>query len=191
MFQKIGLFTACVVAALSILSIPVSAIQSPAGCNSNRLNLSLTRDKIEIKEGDTLTYTIMLSNLDSGSNLACDIDTATVALTLPALDGTPTGQVVTLTTTGNYPAGTPVTVVGTVPYTVNVNDGVVDASAEATVNGVLHDAPTDHAAQINKTIGTTIIADDTVPPEDISLPPSTPSSSTITLPGMPNTSTAL
>lgn len=190
MFQKVSAYIISLVVALSIASIPASAIQSPGGCNSNRLTLTLSRDKITVERGDILTYTLTLSNLNSGPNLACDIDGATVTLTLPDVDGLPTGQTVTITTTGNYPAGTPVTVIGTVPYTVNVNDGVTDASAEATVNGVLHDAPTDHAAQISKTIGTTIVASETTPPEDTSSSPST-SASGVILPGMPNTATAL
>ena len=155
---------------------PVLAVQSPAGCNSNRLNLSLTRDKVTVQNGDILTYTVSVSNVDASPNIACDIDTATVTLTLPAADGTPTGTTVTLATNAAYPAGTPLTLVGTTPYTVSVNPGVVDIIAEARVQGVLHDAPVDHAADITKTIGTAIV-NPAVPP---------PSSN---LPGMPNTST--
>lgn len=179
--QKAGLFLLSLIIGSVGITLPASAVQSPGSCNSNRLNLSISRDKLTVKQGDILTYTVTISNLDDGSNLACDIDTATVTVTLPALDGTPTGQVVTLTTTGNYPAGTPISIAGTVPYTVNVNANVTDATAEASVSGVLHDAPTDHAAQISKTIGTTIVRDVIV----------TPPSSNSTLPGMPNTATSL
>jgi len=188
--SKTSAYIVSLLTILSVASLPASAVQSPVGCNSNRLALTLSRDKITVQRGDVLTYTIMLSNLDSGPNLACDIDTATVTLTLPAADGTATGQLVTLTTTGNYPAGTPITLIGTVPYTVNVDDGVVDASAEAEISGVLHDAPTDHSAQISKTIGTTILADSTPPSEEPSVP-STPSPTASSLPGMPNTSSRL
>ena len=193
MFNKICAYFISLMVALSIASLPAAAIQSPSGCNSNRLTLTLSRDKITVKQGDTLTYTVSLSNVNSGSNLACDIDTATVTLTLPALDGTPTGQIITLTTTGNYPAGTTPTIIGTVPYVVNVNDGVVDASAEAEVTGTLHDAPLDHAAQISKTIGTTVLPNDITPPEDSSstIPTTSPKLPTSTpLPGMPNTASA-
>jgi uncharacterized repeat protein (TIGR01451 family) len=182
MLKKIRIYTAALLAITFSITLPVSAHQSPAGCNSNRLTLSLIRDKLLVEQGDTLTYTVTLSNLDAaGGIIACDIDAATVTLTLPALDGTPTGQVVTLASGASYPAGTPVTVIGTVPWTVDVNTGVVDATAEAAAAGTLHDAPANHAAQISKTIGTTIVYD-TVPP---TTPPDTPN-----LPGLPNTASA-
>jgi uncharacterized repeat protein (TIGR01451 family) len=177
--KKLRTLIAAIVIAL-LPSISAYAVQSPVGCNSNRLNLSLSRDKITVQQGDTLTYTVTISNLDSGPNLACDIDTAQVTLTLPAMDGSATGTVVNLATNASYPAGTPVTVVGTVPYVVNVNPGVVDITSEANVDGVLHDAPTDHAASITKTIGTAVVTEDTpTNPED-----DTPADDD--LPGLPN-----
>lgn len=185
--KKLGVFLVSLGIITGMSSLPAAAVQSPVGCNSNRLNLSITRDKITVKQGDTLTYTITASNMDSGASLACDIDTATVTVTLPAMDGTPTGQVVTLTTQGALPANTPITIIGTVPYVVNVTPGVTDASAEAEITGILHDAPTDHTAQISKTIGTTIVYDS----DDPTLPsqnPSTPAA--LGLPGMPNTSSS-
>lgn len=176
---KIRLYLAILFVLTLGITLPVSAHQSPSGCNSNRLTLSIIRDKLTVKQGDTLTYTVTLSNVDApGGIIACDIDNATVTVTLPALDGTATGQVVTLATGASYPAGTPFTVIGTVPWTVNVNNGVVDATAEAEANGTLHDAPADHSAQISKTIGTAIVYD-TVPP---TTPPDVPN-----LPGLPNT----
>jgi hypothetical protein len=192
MLKKIVTYIAVVSFIVTSFTMPASAIQSPGGCNSNRLSLSLARDKLTVQQGEVLTYTVTLSNVDFGGLIACDIDNAIVTLTLPALDGTATGQVITLTSNGNYPAGTAVTTIGTVPYTVNVNPSVVDATAQASVNGVLHDAPTDHAAQISKTIGTTV----THPAPAVPTPaPATPSASTPpaattqSLPGMPNTST--
>ena len=72
---------------------------------------------------------------------------------MPAADGTPTGTLVTLATGASYPAGFTQTTVGTANYTVATNPGVTDIVAEARVNGVLHDAPVDHAAEIIKTVG--------------------------------------
>jgi uncharacterized repeat protein (TIGR01451 family) len=181
--KKIRNYLACLVATIASITLPAAAIQSPTGCNSNRLSLSITRDKLTVQNGDTLTYTVTLSNVDAGASIACDIDNATVAVILPAFDGTPTGQTVTLTTNGSYPAGTAFGVVGTVPYTVNVGSSVTDATAEATVNGTLHDAPTDHAATISKTIGTTVVHPATSTSTGTS-------STTASLPGMPNTAIA-
>ena len=158
---------------------PARALQSPTGCNSNRLNLSVARDKVTVQQGDVITYTVTGSNLDSGSLLACDIDSATVTVTLPALNGTPTGTVVTLGTNMAFPAGTPLTVLGTVQYTVNVNSGITDIVAEARVAGTLHDAPVDHSAEIIKTIGTAVVT----PPASGGGGGATPG---VTLPLLPN-----
>lgn len=144
--------------AVVLLAAPASAVQSPAGCNGNRLNLSLVKDKTAVQQGETITYTVTVSNLDAAPALACDIDTANVTVTLPAADGTPTGTAVTLVNNANYPAGYPITLVSTVPYVVSVNAGVTDVVAQARVTGVLHDAPLDHAAEIIKTVGTAVLA---------------------------------
>ncbi len=61
-------------------------------------------------------------------------------LTLPAANGTPTGQVVTLASSANFPAGAAPRVIGTVPYRVAVDPGVTDIVAEARTSGTLHDA---------------------------------------------------
>jgi len=154
--QKLAVIAAALTLLVSVAS-PVSAIQSPSGCNSNRLNLSLIKDKTAVQQGEVITYTVTVTNVDSAPAIACDIDNATVTVRLPAADGTPTGTLITLATGANYPAGFTQTTVGTTTYTVATNPGVTDIVAEARVSGVLHDAPVDHAAEIIKTVGTAII----------------------------------
>ncbi len=134
------------------------AHQSPGSCNSNSLTLSIARDELTVQQGDTITYTITASNFDTGLLVACDTNSADVIVTLPAMDGTPTGSQVTIATGASYPAGTPVTTIGTVPYVVNVNAGVTDVVVEVRSNGTLHDAPVDHAAQVIKTLGTAVVS---------------------------------
>lgn len=149
----------------------VSAHQSPSGCNSNRFNISIIKDRTEVYQGQVLTYTVTAVNVNFNSDLACDITDAEIDVTLPAADGTPTGQVVTLVAHTNFPAGTSTTLIGTAPYTVNVNPGVTDIVAQARAQGTLHDAPVDHSALIVKTLGTTVVAPPTTPP---GAPPGTP-----------------
>lgn len=134
----------------------VSADQTPSGCNSNSLDLTVTKNRTMVEEGDTITYGVHVTNLDNGSSIACDITGATVTVTLPARDGTPTGTVVTLATGVDYPAGTASTLVGTADYNVSVDPGVTDVVAQGNVSGTLHDAPTNHAASITKTVGTSV-----------------------------------
>lgn len=134
----------------------VSADQTPLGCNSNSLDLTVTKNRTVVEKGDVITYAVYVTNLDNGSSIACDITGATVTITLPAADGTPTGAAVTLATGVDYPAGTASILVGTANYTVNVNPGVTDVVAQGNVSGTLHDAPTNHAASITKTVGTSV-----------------------------------
>lgn len=134
----------------------VHANQLPSGCNSNSLDLTVTKDRTNVRQGSTIQYAVYITNLDSGSSIACDITGATVTLRLPAADGTPTGTSVTLATSVDYPAGTTSTLVGTASYVVAVNPDVTDVVAEGNVSGTLHDAPVDHAASITKTVGTSI-----------------------------------
>lgn len=144
---------------IALLFIPaslVSADQSPGACNSSNLNLTITKNRTVVRQGDVINYSVNVRNQDNGSAIACDITNATVTLTLPAADGTPTGQVITLASGADYLAGTPLTPVGNADYTVAVNGGVTDIVAQAEINGTLHDAPVDHSAQIIKTVGTSL-----------------------------------
>ena len=163
-----------------------SAHQSPGSCNANRLNISIIKDRTEVYQGQTINYTVTASNIDFGSDIACDITAADIQITLPAMDGTPTGTVVVLQTNQTLLGNMGQYIVGTVPYVVNVNPNVIDIVAEARAEGVLHDAPVDHSALIVKTVGTSVVA-----------PPSTGggsggggSSTPTTTPGLPNTGTA-
>ena len=153
--------------ALCVSILPAAsawAHQSPGSCNSNRLTTSIIKDKTQVFQGDTITYSATVSNANFGGDIACDITNATVQLTLPAMDGTPTGTVVTLASGVDYLGGTPVTFVGSAPYLVNVNPGVNDIVAQVSANGILHDAPVDHSALIIKTLGTTVVTLTTPPP---------------------------
>ncbi|HEX8763148.1 MAG TPA: hypothetical protein VF733_05325 [Candidatus Saccharimonadales bacterium] len=176
-------FRTMVAVAAIILSFPslVSAHQSPGSCNGNRLNVSIIKDKTTVYQGDTLTYTITANNTDLGGSLACDITNASVNVTLPAADGTPTGQVVNIVTAYNFPAGTTTQVLGTLPYVVNVNPGVIDIVAQVEASGTLHDAPIDHSAQIIKTLGTSVL---------VAASPNPTPTPTPTLPKLPNTGMA-
>lgn len=172
----------------------VSAHQTPGSCNANRFNISIVKDRTQVFQGQTLTYTVTANNIDFASDIACDITDASVQVTLPAADGTPTGQVVVLTPDQDFPAGSTTALIGTIPYVVNVNPGVIDLVAEARATGVLHDAPTDHAALIVKTIGTSVVE---IPPseEDVEESGGTGSGGGATSdaarsPRLPNTGTA-
>ena len=154
--RAVAIFAISAIAAALLAVVGVSAAlahQSPPGCDANSLDLTLTKDRTFVRNGETSTYTVQIAN-DAGN--ACDVTDATVSLTLPGQDGSPTGPTVTLASGANYPAGTGKRVIGTVPWTVNLNPGVSDAIAQGNANGKLHDAPTDHDARITKTLGTSV-----------------------------------
>jgi uncharacterized repeat protein (TIGR01451 family) len=131
---------------------PATAHLSPADCNTNGLALDLVKSRTFVRPGDVVTYTVNVGNSATG---ACDLTGVTIALQLPAADGTATGQVVTLESGVDLPAGTALRLSGTVNYTVAINPGVDTLIAEARANGVLHDNPIrDDAASITKSVST-------------------------------------
>jgi hypothetical protein len=162
----------------------VHAHQSPGTCNSNRLNVGISKDKTQVQQGDLLTYEVTVSNPNATGAEACDFTNVSIDVTLPAVDGTPTGTVVNVVSGQSYASGTPVTFLTTIPYTVNVNAGVIDVIAKVEASGTLHDAPSDHTASIMKTIGTSVIIPVTPPSGGGGETPVTP---TPTLPGLPKT----
>ncbi|HEY8201918.1 MAG TPA: hypothetical protein VII47_11245 [Actinomycetota bacterium] len=146
-----------VTAVLVSTVVPAGSSQNPPGCMGNNPALNVSRDKTLIRNGDVLTYRVEVSNLSTPTSSACDISAATVTLTLPAADGTPTGQQVVLKTGLDLPAETGLTGFPPVPWTVALNPGVVDAVVKAEVAGILHDTPpTDHSASVTKTLGTDV-----------------------------------
>ena len=146
-----------VIAVLALTVVPAGSSQNPSGCMGNNPALNVSRDKTLIRNGDVLTYRVEVSNMSTPTSSACDISDATVTLTLPAPDGTATGQQVVLKTGLNLPAETGLTGFPPVPWTVVLNPGVVDAVVKAEVAGVLHDTPpADHSASVTKTLGTDV-----------------------------------
>lgn len=134
-----ALGTAAALVALAggvMFASPAAADVSPSGCTNNLLNVQLAKDKNLARPGDVIMYTVSVGNEGPG---ACDVTNATVTATMPALNGSPTGQSVVLATGVNFLAQAPLMIIGTVPYIVAVNPGVSSVTAMSTVNGALHD----------------------------------------------------
>src|SRR5262245_56530617 len=150
-----GLTSLALVCGIALLSVSLtSADQSPAGCLGNLLNLGMLKDKTSIDSGETVTFTVPLSN---DSSLACDVTAATATFRCPAADGTPTGAPQACGAANqSYPVPTPGFVLCVVPCTVNFNPGVTSAVAKVNLNGVLHDNVTDDALAIERTLSVTV-----------------------------------
>src|SRR2546427_287492 len=81
------------------------AHRSPANCNANRLTLSLDQNPAgNIVSGQTVNYTVGVFNPGPGTGIGCDVTDATVTLTCPGADGSPSGQTTTLGTGLSFPA---------------------------------------------------------------------------------------
>ena len=129
---------AVIVAVCLLGASPAAAHQSPVGCLGNKLDMALQRDKSQITGGETVRFTVIVSNDPAG---ACDVTDANVTLTCPAADGTPTGSATACATGASFPAGFSPTTICEVDCVVTVNPGVTSAQARAEFHGTLHDNP--------------------------------------------------
>lgn len=154
--HRSALLAAGIAATFVFTQLPAVSEQSPPGCTSNDPVLNITKDRTWVRNGDTITYHVEVHNLATPTGAACDFSGATVAITVPAPDGTPTGPRTVLAESLDLPAGTGLTQFKPVTWVVNLNPGVTDAVVKAEVTGTIHDAPTNHYAAVVKTLGTTL-----------------------------------
>jgi uncharacterized repeat protein (TIGR01451 family) len=143
-----------VLTAVTAMQLPAASHQSPDPCNSNDPSLNITKDRTYVRPGDTVTYRVEVHNLGTPNGPPCDITNASVTITVPAPNGTPSGPTTTLASGLSLPAGTGLTQLNPVTWLVTLDPGVDDAVVRAEFNGILHDAPTDHVAHVVKTLGT-------------------------------------
>lgn len=128
---------------------PARADQSPAGCTANALALDITKDKTIVRQGDVITYGILIGNNGAG---ACNYTGVDVDFAVPG------GQPQVVATKLNLPAGTALHQIATVQYTVPAISGPVDLVPHANAGGVLHDAVVNHVGVVRKSVGTTAFA---------------------------------
>jgi hypothetical protein len=146
---------AMVVAVTALIgAAPASAHQMPPLCNSNRLSLDITKDRTLVRNGDTITYTLEVSNNGAG---ACDVSNVDIALVFPAKNGTPTGVKTAVKSNANWAGGAGASGLGSFTYTVDVSPGVTDVVPQVIAKGVLHDSATDHPFEIVKSVGTSMV----------------------------------
>jgi uncharacterized repeat protein (TIGR01451 family) len=154
MSRRAGQLLVLVLVGVALYPSAAQAHQSPANCSSNSVALRIIRDRPVVRIGEQVTFTVFASNVGGD---ACDITNATITLTLPGITGAANGPMTLIAQGLDLPAGSVERQLGRVSTTVNVTPGVTDAVASANARGVLHDAPADHAANISKTLGTTVV----------------------------------
>jgi hypothetical protein len=125
---------------------------SPPGCLSNSLDLAVTKDRLTVRNGDTVNFTVSAENT---KDTPCDLTGATIKVTLPGPSGAANGQVITIASNINIPAGSVLPRLKTIPWVVALDPGVTVATVEATADGDLHDVAVGlRAVHIVKTLGT-------------------------------------
>jgi hypothetical protein len=130
------------------LPTTAQAHQSPPGCAANGADLSLSRNRATVRPGQTVTYTVAVSNAGAG---ACDVTDAKATFTAP------TGDPVTLEEHRALLSGSPLATIGSPAWPVPADQPAGQALASADLTGVLHDAPTDHTVAIAKTLGVDVV----------------------------------
>ena len=152
-----------VVAFGAVNAAPASAHRSPGNCLVNGIDLELAKSGQVFRPGDTVTFTIAVSNVDKPLlGVSCDITGAAIGFNPPNPDGSADNNlahppVVVMVPTRDYLNGFPLQVMGTYNWVVNLNPGVTFATAVTTVAGTLHDGVPDTTfAEIGKSIGFTV-----------------------------------
>jgi hypothetical protein len=131
---------------------PAFADVAPPGCLSNSLDLTVSKDRGMVRNGDTINYSVSVSN---SAGTPCNVTGVDVNLYLPAANGQPGATATPIAVKQDYLAGTTAHVIGTVPYTVALNPGVTIATVRATATGDLHDVAVGlDRASVEKTLGT-------------------------------------
>jgi hypothetical protein len=147
------LTTMLVVAGGLASAAPASAHRFPVNCDSNSFDLNIARDRLTVKTGDVINYTVRVNNVSDPGTIACDVSNMTLRLEFPGANGQPSGVLQTVVANANYPSGTGVQVYGPFPYTVAANPGVTQLVARASFqHAVLHSSDDHTDLNDNRTI---------------------------------------
>jgi hypothetical protein len=132
---------------------PASAHPFPENCDSNSLDLNLTRDRLTVKNGDVINYMVRVNNISDPGTIACQVSNITLRLEFPGADGQPSGVFQTVVANATYASEAGVQVFGPFPYTVAVSDSVKQLVARVSFeNGVLHSSDDHTVVNDNRTI---------------------------------------
>jgi protocatechuate 3,4-dioxygenase beta subunit len=144
------------------LSGSMTEAQTPPGCNTNSVSLSLQKSATSITNGDTVTYTVTVAN---GDTPGCQAISNVIKGFCPKADGTVgPSPAITFPTIPTLPVPTPTATIGTFQCVVTVDAGVTTAAATASLAGLLQDNPAqDDPFVFVRTVSVTV----TTPPPQI------------------------
>jgi hypothetical protein len=87
-----------------MLGATPAGAQEPNGCVGNTFQLDITKDRTYIRDGETINYTVALSNNIPGS---CNVSQINVLLNLPSATGDPSAAFQQLTNNATFAIPTP------------------------------------------------------------------------------------
>jgi len=146
-----------------------------------------------VANGSTETYTLTMSNTSTNpsTTTACDADTIKITFYCPMADGTPDlANPITVASGFSAPSETTHTF-ASIGCPINVNNGVLTATARADFSGIVHTAPLfDDSVSGSKTISVALIPPTPTPTVTPTVTPtSTPSQTPTITPTSTDTST--
>jgi hypothetical protein len=137
MKRRTLLVTMVATAGSLMASTPALAQVSPPGCTANRFNVDIITDRNVFRVGDTIPFTVEISNVGA---FGCDVSNITARFQYPGPDGTPSGPAITLTSARRFNIGTSTVSFGPYTHVAAINPGVPGLVARVSyADGLLHD----------------------------------------------------
>jgi hypothetical protein len=132
-------------AALFVLALMLSALASaqiPADCNANLLDITISRDVLATRPGETVNYTVNIINRSVlGVQIGCNTLDVTADFFCPDSTGAPNGPSTNLITNLDIPANNVLAEFGPFPCTMpDIDPGIATAAVRGT--GFLDDGVT-------------------------------------------------
>jgi hypothetical protein len=129
-------------AAIFVLALMLSAsasAQNPANCNANLLDITISRDRLAVRPGETVNYFVIVVNRSEiGVQIGCNTLDVTADFFCPGATGLPDGPSTNLATNVDIPANDFLAVSGPLPCTMpDIDPGTATAGVRG--DGTLDD----------------------------------------------------
>jgi hypothetical protein len=150
---------ACAAIFVLVLMLPASAsAQNPPNCNANLLDITISRDRLAARPGETVNYTVnVINRIATGSQIGCNVLNVTATFFCPDATGAPNGPSTILFANLNIPANDVLTTYGPLSCVMpNIAPGVATAAVRGP--GFLDDGVGPSPFLIDKEIGIVILS---------------------------------
>ena len=142
--------------ALFLITTSASAAISPSNCNSNNFTINISKNTNIVVNGQTLIYTVSVTNNDVGGQLACDSNNTSITFFCPDATGAANGASTPLATNVDFLANGATATFTPLDCTLALNPGVTSITAAVKGSGNLQDAPVNDIFNIDKPLTTVL-----------------------------------